>query len=79
MKLLPYLFALILLIPENTLSQSNSASNYTIYNKEIIKARLAACEGDYEKAAEKYANIFKRFDFEFARDCYNAIENISIY
>src|SRR5690554_2263194 len=51
-----------------------SAKNYYEYYEEVNKARLAIVDDNLRVAQTHYYNTFEKFDFAFARDCYNALQ-----
>jgi hypothetical protein len=51
-----------------------SAQDYNLYYAGINKAKLALVEDSLEIGVAHYANTFQKFDFAFARDCFNALE-----
>ncbi|PWH87227.1 hypothetical protein [Brumimicrobium oceani] len=48
--------------------------DYSSYYQGINKARKAIALGNHKNGIEFYYETFIRYDFVFARDCYNAIE-----
>ena len=51
-----------------------SGQNYINYYHQINAARLKAVNGQLLTAARIYHRTFETYDFEFARDCINAVE-----
>jgi hypothetical protein len=50
------------------------AQDYYDYYENINKAKLSIIEDSLEKAMDHYFETFEKFDFVFARDCFNALE-----
>lgn len=51
-----------------------SAQNAIDYYKGINEGKMFAIENDYKSAINSYQQVFRKNDFVFARDCFNAIE-----
>jgi|GEM_PF-2338270 len=65
-------WVLLLFLPASlVLSQDQ---NYVSYHQMILKARGKVIQESYHDALITYIDIFKSFDFQFARDCINAAE-----
>lgn len=54
------------------------SQNYIEYYQAINAAKSAVINEDFQIAAQKYQQTFEQFDFEFARDCYHAVEVAAI-
>lgn len=52
----------------------STGQNYVHYHNQINQANLLALNGDFAAASLQYKNTFDQYDFEFARDCINALE-----
>lgn len=50
------------------------AQNYVDYHTSINEAREKVYQGTYQVALQIYQDVFKQFEFRFARDCVNAAE-----
>lgn len=50
------------------------AQDYAKYYESINKAKLSLVEDSFEIGLSYYYETFKKFDFVFARDCFNALE-----
>jgi len=50
------------------------AQDYYEYYENINKAKLSLIEDSLEEGMNNYFETFEKFDFVFARDCYNALE-----
>ncbi len=48
--------------------------NYIDYYKGINNGKLSAADQNIQESIQSYYSTFEKFDFVFARDCYNAIE-----
>lgn len=55
-------------------STQSLAQNYIEYYQGINKAKISLVEDDLEAAVTNYYQTFERFEFVFARDCFNALE-----
>lgn len=62
-------FVVFLIIPNVLFGQ-----NYFDYYKEINKGKVLIASQNTEESINCYFSVFEKFDFVFARDCYNAIE-----
>lgn len=67
MKIFLWLTALFISYP-------SLAQNYVEYYHALNKAKVSVIEGDRATATNLYFDTFQKFEFAFARDCYNAIE-----
>lgn len=63
------LIVILLLIPVFSIAQ-----DYTKYYSGINKAKMAIGQDSLSKGISHYFQTFEKFNFIFARDCYNAIE-----
>lgn len=59
-------------------SRLSIAQDYYEYYEGINKAKLSLIEDSLEKGMNHYFETFEKFDFVFARDCFNALEVASI-
>lgn len=59
-------------------SSSTIAQDYYEYYEGINKAKYSLVEDSLEKGVNHYFETFEKFDFVFARDCFNALEVASI-
>ncbi len=50
------------------------AQNYSDYYQGINKAKLSLIEDDLQTSLTYYFETFEKFEFVFARDCFNALE-----
>lgn len=50
------------------------SQDYADYYETINKAKLSLIEDSLEKAIDYYVETLEKFDFVFARDCFNALE-----
>ena len=55
-------------------SRLSIAQDYYGYYEDINKAKLSLVEDSLEKGMNHYFETFEKFDFVFARDCFNALE-----
>jgi hypothetical protein len=60
---------LLIIIPKILIGQ-----NYSDYYKGINNAKILIGDNNIEESIKTYHSTFEKFDFVFARDCYNAIE-----
>lgn len=58
--------------------QYSFGQDYLDYYTQINKARLLAADSNYQESALLYKKTFEEYDFEFARDCINAVEVSSL-
>lgn len=56
------------------IAQISFGQNYLGYYKQINEAKSLSIDSNYLQAALLYKKTFEEYDFEFARDCINAIE-----
>jgi len=66
----PKLWIILLFIVPNALF----GQNYVDYYSRINNGRILAANKNTEESINSYFSTFEKFDFVFARDCYNAIE-----
>lgn len=59
-------------------SNFSNAQDYYEYYVNINKAKLSLVEDSLEKGMNHYFETFEKFDFVFARDCFNALEIASV-
>lgn len=55
-------------------SRFSISQDYYEYYENINKAKLSLVEDSLEKGLNHYFETFEKFDFVFARDCFNALE-----
>ncbi|NEN22374.1 hypothetical protein G3O08_02515 [Cryomorpha ignava] len=65
-----YLFNIIFIFT----IQYSFGQNYLDYYTQVNKAKLLAVDSKYQESALLYQKCFEEYEFEFARDCVNAIE-----
>ena len=56
------------------IAQISFGQNYLGYYKQINDAKSLSIDSNYLQSALLYKKTFEEYDFEFARDCINAIE-----
>ncbi|MCH2224843.1 MAG: hypothetical protein MK066_08755 [Crocinitomicaceae bacterium] len=55
-------------------SRYSFSQDYYEYYEGVNKAKLSLIEDSLEKGVKHYFETFEKFDFVFARDCFNALE-----
>ena len=58
--------------------QYSFGQNYLEYYTQVNQAKLLAADLNYSSSALRYKKAFEEYDFEFARDCINAMEVSSL-
>lgn len=58
--------------------QYSFGQSYLNYYTQVNDAQLLAADSNYQESALLYKKTFEEYDFEFARDCINAIEVSSL-
>ena len=56
------------------ITQISFGQNYLDYYKQVNEAKLLSVDSNYLQSALTYKKTFEAYDFEFARDCINAVE-----
>lgn len=72
------LFNIIFAFSGVLIVQFSFGQNYLGYYTQINKAKLLAVDSNYQESVLLYKKTFEDYDFEFARDCINALEISSL-